>query len=186
MATYTLFGQPVSPATLAVDTNGYTMGVQFKVTKGCNAVAIWFYSPPGAHSLPEAISIYAVNGNQSGTLIHQETANWSGTTASGWVRAIFTSRSALAVNTWYKACVFNSDTNSWYSSAHNYWSSGPGVNGITGGILYAPNASAGDGGQDTFVAGLTQSYPLSSYLASNYWVDIEVTDNVPLLLLGIV
>ena len=61
-----------------------------------------------------------------------------------------------------------------YGSTANYWTSGAGGAGITNGPLSAPNNAGGDGGQDTFNQSATLTYPLTSFNATNYWVDPEV------------
>jgi Domain of unknown function (DUF4082) len=173
MAVYTLFGQPASPASLITDPSSYTFGIQFSVSQSGTLSAIWFYSAPGAASLPQDITLYAVSGQ---TLVHQETASWSGAAASGWVRAAFTSPPSLTSGTSYKGTVSATSTlGSWYSATSHYWDTGAGQNGISNGPLSAPNNAGGDGGQDTFNTSLSPAYPATSFNATNYWMDVEVT-----------
>ena len=174
MAVYTLFGQPASPATLTSDATAYTMGVQFSVNvSGSTLTGIWFYSGTGATNLPATIALYAVSGT---SLVHSETPSWSGAAGSGWVRSSFASPPSLTASTNYKACVFYNPTgDNWYSHTANYWDTGAGSGGITNGPLSAPNNAGASGGQDTFTQAGSLSYPSSSFGASNYWVDPEVT-----------
>lgn len=173
MAVYTLFGQPASPASLTNDSADYTMSVQFSVSgSGCTLTGIWFWSAPGAFSLPETIALFAVSGQ---TLVHSEPATWSGAAGSGWVKAAFSSPPSLTASAAYKACIFSNSGNFFYSGTSHYWDTGPGASGISDGPLSAPPDSGADGGQDTFNAGSVLAYPDTSFNAANYWVDPEVT-----------
>lgn len=170
MAT-TLFGQPTVTDPLQSDTGGYTFGLQFSDSAGESVLAIWFYSGAGAAALPATIALYAVSGQ---SLVHSESASWSGAAASGWVRAAFGSPPLLTASASYKACVFYAGGANWYSDASHYWDgSGAGNAGLTSGTLTAPNNAGGDGGQDTFTSGTSLAYPASEFNASNYWVDVE-------------
>lgn len=177
MTAYTLFGQPASPAALAADNAQYTMGVQFAVSQAATLTAVWFHSAPGAAVLPSRVALFTVSG---ATLAHSEAAAWSGAAGSGWVRAPLAAPPSLTPGTAYKAAVLGGDgTDDWYSATAHYWDTGPGAGGITSGPLSAPATSGGDGGQDTFNAGGTLTYPATSFNAANYWVDPEVTVAAP-------
>ena len=177
--TFTLFGQPASPAgaVLANDTNPYTLGMQFTCSETGTLNGIWWYSIFGALNLPTSIALFQVSGGGSGTLVHSETATWSGAAASGWVLASFSSAPSLTAGQAYKGCVLNTDVaaQNWYSSTSHYWDTGAGAGGITSGPLSAPNNAGGDGGQDCFNASATLAYPATSFNAGNYWVDVKVT-----------
>lgn len=173
MTAYTLFGQPANPATLTSDSADYTMGVQFSVSQaGCTLTAVWFWSAPGAAGLPETIALWAVTGQ---SLVHSETASWSGAAGSGWVKATFASPPSLTASTAYKASVFSNSGNFFYSGTSHYWDTGAGSAGITNGPLSAPSNAGAAQGQDTFTSGSVMAYPATSFNASNYWVDPEIT-----------
>jgi hypothetical protein len=169
---FTLFSQPATPATIiGTDPNGYTMGVQFTVSRSAVLQAMWFFSPSGAGSLPGTISLYQVSG---ASLVTSQAATWSGAAGSGWVRAPFTTPPALTAATAYKACINNiAPGAAWYSDTSHYWDTGAGAGGISNGPLSAPNNAGGDGGQDTFNA-TPPGYPATSSNAGNYWLDLEV------------
>lgn len=176
MAILTLFSQGATGSSLTADPTSYTMGVQFSVsTSGNTLTGIWFYSPPTAAALPQTIGLYQVSGAGTGTLVHSEAASWSGAAGSGWVRASFAAPPALTASTSYKAVVLQSTAANWYSTTANYWSSGAGSAGITNGVLSAPNNAGADVGQDSFNANNILTYPASTFNATNYWVDPEVT-----------
>jgi len=169
---YTLFGQS-GGGSLAADTNTYTMGVQFSVSlAGCTLTGMWFFSASGAGSLPETIALFAVSG---GTLLHSESATWSGAAGSGWVRASFSSPPSLTSGTAYVGAVYDSGGFNWYSGTHDYWDTGAGSGGITNGPLSAPNNAGAAHGQDAFDGSGPLAFPTSSFQATNYWMDPEVT-----------
>lgn len=173
MTNLTLFSQGTTGSSVAFDTGPYTMGVQFSVSKaGCTLPAIWFYSPSGATVLPSTIALYAVSGT---SLVHSESASWSGAAGAGWVRAAFATPPALTGSTSYKACVLQTAAADWYSGTSHYWDSGAGSAGIANGVLSAPNNAGADGGQDSFTNSASLAYPSSSFNATNYWVDPEIT-----------
>jgi hypothetical protein len=171
VATYTLFGQPAAPASLAGDNAFYTFDVEFFVSQSATLSAIWFYSAPGAGTLPTEIALYTVSG---GTLIHSEAATWSGAMGSGWVRAAFASPPSLSPSTAYAGAILAGGDN-FYSATPHYWDSGAGASGVTNGPLSAPNNAGAASGQDSFNVGSSLAFPTTSYNATNYWVDVEVT-----------
>lgn len=178
MTSYTLFGQPASPATLTADTAPYTMGVQFSVSQPATLTAIWFHSAAGAATLPVTIALYAVSG---ASLVHSEgtggaPVTWSGAAGSGWARAAFASPPPLTASTNYKGCIFHADPSNFYSTTSGYWTSGGGgAGGIANGPLSAPDNAGAAQGQDTFDNSGALGYPLSAFNSSNYWVDVEIT-----------
>lgn len=176
MAVYTLFGQPASPAALATDSGTYEMGVQFSVSADSELTAIWFYSAPGAVSLPAEIDLYLVSG---AGLVSSQTASWSGAAGSGWVRAAFSTPAILQTGTSYKACILANAGSNFYAATNHYWDTGPGASGITSGPLSAPNNAGGNGGQDTFISATAHAYPNTSSNATNYWIDPEITTFPP-------
>lgn len=173
MPVYTLFGQPATPAALAADTTNYTMGVQFSVSQaGGTLTAIWFFSAPGAGSLPATIALFAVAGQ---ALVTSQAAAWSGAAGSGWVRAAFTVPPSLTAGTAYKAAVLDNANTNWYSATAHDWDTGAHAGGASNGPLSAPNNAGAAQGQDTFTASGALSYPATASNASNYWVDPEVS-----------
>lgn len=177
MTVFTLFGQPAGFSALTADAANYVMGVQFTVSQPASVSAVWWFSPPSAGVLPGTIDLWQVTGPGAGTLVTSQAAAWSGAAGSGWVRAPFTSPPALTAAVSYKAAIFKNDgaVNSFYGSIANYWSTGAGSGGITSGPLSAPNNAGADGGQDTFNSSNANAYPATSFNATNYGVDVEVT-----------
>lgn len=190
VTTYDLFGQPAGFSTLAVDPTDYTMGVQWSVALSGGQTAILtgirFFSPPGATVRPVTIALWAVSGR---SLIHSEGTGvspiaWSGAAGSGWITATFASPPVLSSGVAYKGSIFDNHGVNFYGAVGAYWSTGPGASGITSGPLSAPNNAGGDGGQDTFTAAVTLTYPLTSSNAANYGVDVVVQVTSPAVVAG--
>lgn len=180
VTTYDLFGQPAGFSALQNDPTDYTMGVQWDVTLSAGQTAVLsgirFFSPPTAAVLPVTIALWAVSGQ---SLVHSESASWSGAAGSGWVTATFTAPPSLTSATQYKGSIFDNHGQNFYGVVAHYWDTGPGQNGVTSGPLFAPNNAGGDGGQDTFTANTILTYPASSFNAGNYGVDVVVQVTSP-------
>lgn len=184
MAVYSVFGQAATGSSIVADTSDYTMGMQFSLSQSASLTGIWFYSAAGAATLPAACCIYLITGTNTGTQVTGTVNNspsWSGAAGSGWVKCAYDGTVTLAPATNYRVCVYHGTGSNWYSATSGYWSSGPGQNGLTSGIITAPKASSADGAnQDAFQnpsVGLT--YPTASFGSANYWVDVEVTTAAP-------
>jgi hypothetical protein len=178
MAVYTLFGQTGSGA-LASDTNPYTMGMQFTLSQSATLTGIWFYSASGAGALPSGCAVYLMTGAGTGTIVsgsENDSPSWSGAAGSGWVKCSYSGGPTLAASTTYKVVILKPNGTNSYSTTSHYWDgAGAGASGLTSGIITAPNNAGADGGQDAFNAGASLAYPSSSFNATNYWVDVEVT-----------
>lgn len=179
MPVYTLFAQAAIGLSATSDPPTYTFGCQFTVSQSCTLTGIWFFSGTGATALPVGTAVFRMTGAGAGTIVagsENDAPSWSGAVASGWVKVSYASGPTLTPGNTYKVTILKDGTTLVYSSTAHYWDSGAGSGGITSGILTAPNNAGGDGGQDTFVtpsAALT--YPATSFNATNYWVDVEVT-----------
>ena len=176
---YTVFGQKPTGSAVSNDPTTYTLGMQFTLSQAATLTGIWFYSPPTATGLPTACAIFQETVPGSGTIVSgsQNLApSWSGAAGSGWVKVTYGSGPVLSSGVTYKVCVLKDNTALVYSATSLYWSTGPGSGGITAGKISAPNNAGGDGGQDTFITPASVlAYPSSSFNASNYWIDAEVT-----------
>jgi hypothetical protein len=179
MTVYTLFGQAATGSSVATDTGTYTMGMQFTLSQRATLTGIWFYSASGANGLPAGCAVYRMTGAGTGAIVagsENDSPSWSGAAGSGWVKCAYGGGPALTASTVYKVVILKDATSKVYSATSHYWDSGPGASGLTSGIITAPNNAGADGGQDAFAnpsASLT--YPASSFNASNYWTDVEVT-----------
>jgi Domain of unknown function (DUF4082) len=171
---YTLFGQSGGD-TVTSDGSAVSLGMQFSLSQPAALTGIWFWSPPGAGSLPDACVIYLVSSatQVAGTL--SSSPSWSGAAGSGWVKATYDGSVTLAAGVSYKVVVHHAFGSDFYGATSHYWDTGAGQNGQASGIITAPDNAGGDGGQDTFTAGNSLAYPSSSFGAANYWVDVEVS-----------
>lgn len=168
-----------SGGALVSDSTQYTMGMQFTLSQNCTLHAIWWWSPTGAGVLPKASAIYQVTGAGTGSIVsgtQNNSPSWSGTNGSGWVSVAYGDTTILTSGLSYKVVVQlpGTDSNQYGSTAH-YWDTGSGGSGIINGPLNAVNNATADGGQDTFTSDTALTYPSTSFNATNYWVDVEVT-----------
>ena len=177
-ATYRLWpSYPTLAGAATGETTAYTLANEVKLTALATLDNIWFYSPPGAQSLPTRCAIWSV-GSQSVVAGTDNTSpSWSGTAGSGWISCPY-SGVTLPVGD-YKVSVFYGGGTEWFLVTLNYWGSGgPGASGITAGPLTAPStSSATSPGQSTYNQG-SWAYPQSYGSGGggeNFWVDLEVT-----------
>ena len=171
----TVFGQ-AGGGTLASDTAAYTLGMEFSLSADAPLTGIWFYSVASAVVLPGACAIYDVASQTIVTGTSNTSPTWSDVAGAGWVKCTYDGSVTLTASTAYKVVAQSSATANWYSVTGAYWSSGAGGSGITSGIITAPNDASSATGQDSYITpsgGL--NYPGSSFNASNYWVDVELT-----------
>lgn len=186
MAVYTLFGQSGGDV-IVNDATRYVMGMQFSLSQNATLSGIWFYSASGANALPIGCALYLITGANTGTNVSGSTnlsPSWSGAAGSGWVKCSYASGPVLAAGSNYRVCILKDASTQVYSATGHYWDTGAGQNGLTSGIITAPkNASADGGNQDAFQTGATDfsagNYPIQSFNAGNYWIDVEVTTSAP-------
>ena len=149
-----LFSDSNTPAIVTVnDPKPVELGVKFQSSQAGTIAAIRFYKGPqntGTH----------VGNLWSATGTSLATATFSSETASGWQQANLSSPVPIAANTTY---VVSYHTNGNYSADNNYFGAAH-----TNGQLTAPAA----GGNGVFAYGSGSSFPVNSFLATNYWVDV--------------
>lgn len=173
MTTYTLFGQANPGATTSGAGNNGTNGLHFTVSSACQLDGIWHYSPAGATQLPSSIGLYTITTlGTSGTLVHSETASWSGAAGSGWVFAAFASPPSLSSGTNYMAAQFRNDaTNRWFDFYGVTWP-------VASGILTAPkDKSTSALSQGWYNTGTAMAFPTSQSgtAGSNFGMDVQVS-----------
>lgn len=182
MTVYTLFGQANPGATSSGAGSNGTNGLHFTVSSACTLQGIWHYSPSGATQLPASIGLYTITVlGTSGTLVHSETASWSGAAGSGWVFASFTSPPSLSSATDYMAVQFRNDaTNRWFDFYAVTWP-------VTSGILTAPkDESTSALSQGWYNTGGAMAFPATQLAGDNFGMDVQVAtpsaDNSPYLI----
>jgi hypothetical protein len=146
------------------DSNAVEVGVKFKSSLAGYITGIRFYKGSGN------------NGTHVGHLwnsagLQLAAATFTGETASGWQQVNFSSPVAIAAGTIYIASYFAPLGH--YADNHNYFDS----SGVTNGPLTALSNSAG-AGNGVYRYGATGGFPTTTYMGSNYWVDV-VFSNKP-------
>lgn len=157
--TSTLFSQ--APHAVAnIGAFGGTAGLRFSVSQASTLGAIWLDSSSGITALPSTIALYDTAG--SGTLIHSETASWSGSAGSGWIRAAFSSAPTLSTGVTYMAVIFATG-----AASYGY------DTGFTWPVTVSPITGL-DGGWYNLSGSL--AYPNSQGGTDwNWYIDVEVT-----------
>ncbi|MGP2490070.1 DUF4082 domain-containing protein [Mesorhizobium sp. PUT5] len=156
--TVSLFSPSDVPATVTVDDNvAVELGVQFESSVDGQLTGILFYKGPqntGTH--------VANLWSSTGTLL--ASATFSGETASGWQLATLQQAVAISAGSVYVAS---------YHAPAGYYSATAGyfATSHTSGVLTAP-ATGPAGGNGLYAYGTSSSFPVNSYNATNYWVDV--------------
>ncbi len=152
--TSSLFASTSAPATITVnDPSAVELGVKFQSSVAGKITGLRFYKGPqntGTHT--------AHLWSAAGTLL--ATAAFAGETASGWQQVNFATAVAISANTVYVASYFTAT--GFYSADANYFASSH-----VSGTLTAPATANG-----VYVYGTTSKFPINSFGASNYWVDV--------------
>ena len=177
---------PTPPNTLSIDTGQQTSATQFLLSEPCTLNNIWWYSPPGVSVLPSRCAIWNVATKAVVAGTDNQSPSWSGPAGSGWVSCAYSGVTLPAGN--YKTSAYYGGGQQFYTENVDYFSSGPGANGITAGPLSSPNvanaASCISNSLGTTVTGNTTyqngpfSYPDTFDTkdnGENRWVDVEVT-----------
>lgn len=158
-----LWNASATPAVVSdADPSPVELGMKFTSTSAGTAVGIAFYKG-AANTGTHTGTIWSATG----TLL--STGTFTNESASGWQQLMLDTPVAIAANTTY--IVSYRAPNGRYAVNDNFFATA-----LTAGPLTAP-ASAGAGGNGTYSYVLGQA-PLSSYNASNYWVDVVFLDNV--------
>lgn len=205
MTTYTLLAgqgglEATGPATDIDDSNGYTMGLQFRLNAAGGpfltgrVLAIHFYrnairsdSIPFPSDPPTRAGVF--DADSKALIIPGENFTDPGI-VTGWIDHIFATPVEIDSGHIYRAAVFYPVTgNHHYSAFPQYWTPGsgnPGQAGLTLGPVHLDNddeAAGGDGGQCSFFPGGSDlTYPDGAFNRSNYFIGITVEVDDPVLL----
>src|SRR5262249_2398607 len=135
------------------------LGVTFRSNTSGYITAIRFYKGPNITDTTHVGNLWT----STGTLLARTT--FTNETASGWQQANLSTPGAITANTNYVTSY--STTNGHFSVTQNNFAS----TGVTNGPLTAPANGAGAlNGPYTY--GSSSAFPQSTYLSSNYWVDV--------------
>lgn len=155
-ATVSLFTPSDVPFTLWTDdTNAVEVGLRFTATTGGTVSAVRFYK--NSRNIGTHVGHL---WNSSGALLGSVT--FTGETPSGWQQANLSTPVTLSAGQTY---VVSYSCGGSYAADTNYFYSGRSI-----GSLVAPSGlSVGNG---VFVYGSAGTFPSSSFLNTNYWVDV--------------
>jgi len=134
------------------------LGVKFRSDVGGTIAGIRFYK-----SLANTGTHTGTLWTTAGTLLAR--ATFSGETVSGWQQVNFATPVSITANTVYVASYHCSGGH--YADDSNYFSN----SGIDNPPLHAL-ASGVSGANGVYTYGATTVFPTSTFLASNYWVDV--------------
>jgi hypothetical protein len=151
--------------------------VKFKATVDGMISAIRYFRATGDNAtVGETVQLYSLSpdgGTTPGTLLGQGT--FSGTPAAGWTEVQLTSPVAITANTVYVATYYS--PTGFYTNTDNYFTSQ---------VIHGPLVALADSVQSPnglYLYDLTAAgpqYPTSSFVASNYWVDVVFASTGPL------
>ncbi|MGW5360162.1 DUF4082 domain-containing protein [Actinopolymorpha pittospori] len=140
------------------DAKAVTVGVKFFSATGGTVAGIRFFK--GAQNTgTHTVGLWTTNGQLLASAIS------TNETASGWQQANFSSPVAITANTTYIASYHT--TSGFYSVTRPFFTVPQ-----TNGPLTAPVDGGAQGGNGVFTYGATNSFPTSTFQASNYWVDV--------------
>ncbi|GAB1540802.1 hypothetical protein NUACC21_34710 [Scytonema sp. NUACC21] len=145
------------------DPQAVELGVKFRSSVSGYITGLRFYKGPqntGTH----VGTLWTSNGQQLAR------ATFTNETASGWQQVNFATPVAITANTVYIASYHTNV--GFYSKDENFFTN----SGVNSPPLYAlRNGDSGSNGIYNYSA--TPTFPTSSYLSSNYWVDVVFTAN---------
>ncbi len=158
IVTASIWADTETPATVTQDDpNAITVGVRFRASTDGAITGIRFYK--GSQNTGTHTGSLWTNNGQLLT-----TAVFSNETASGWQQVIFSTPVVTTANTTYVASYHT--TSGYYSTTRPYFTTAH-----TNGSLTAL-ANGTDGSNGVYTYGASSTFPTSTYLATNYWVDV--------------
>lgn len=140
------------------DAAAVNLGVKFTASQNGYITGIRFYKGPyntGTH----VGTLWSTTGQKLAE------ATFTGETASGWQQVNFSTPVAVTANTVYVASYHTNVGR--YSGDNNYFA----TTGVSRGPLQALRNGA-SGGNGVYAYGSGVIFPTSTYLATNYWVDV--------------
>ena len=162
----TIWPSTVTPETADTgESQALELGVKFTASSNGQITGIRFYkgvNNTGTHT--------GHLWSNTGMLL--ASATFTGETGSGWQQVNFSSPVAITANTVYVASYFSPTGD--FSVDRGYFA----TTGVNNPPLQAL-VDGGSGGADgVFAYGSTSQFPTSSYLSSNYWVDVVYNSTV--------
>jgi hypothetical protein len=162
--TLSLYNGAATPGeTWYPDANPVTLGMKFRSDAAGMVTGMRFWKGDAGNNGTHIALLYTSGGQ----LLAQ--APFTGETSSGWQTVMFSSPVAIAANTTYIAAWF---TTSGYSASRYFFSS----QGVHNGVLHALQSGV-DGPNMMYDYGGAPQFPTSSWVDSNYWVDVLFSVN---------
>jgi Domain of unknown function (DUF4082)/Bacterial Ig-like domain/Bacterial Ig domain len=162
----TIWDNSATPAVITdPDAIAIELGVKFKSDVGGYIKGIRFYKGPnntGTH----IGTLWSIAGTQLAR------ANFTGETASGWQQVNFTTPVQITANTVYVAS-YHTNVGK-YSVTENYFTN----SGVDRPPLHALQNGV-ELGNGVYIASSTPTFPNSTYLSTNYWVDVIFSTTNP-------
>lgn len=172
---------------VANDITGWTLGMQFSVSRACTLQKIWHFSVPAIVNnqstvFPTRCLIWGVASQTAVAGTDNTSPSWldpGGGAASpgdGWVYVDYsTSGVVLQPGTAYKVSTFHGPGVNWFGATANVFGTGNlHENGFTQGpLIISGNAVSSPGQQSELSA--TFGYPANSVNPEADWIDVEVT-----------
>jgi hypothetical protein len=154
-----IFSGSTAPTTFATnETTAVELGVKFRADVGGMVTGVRFYkgtTTTGTHT--------GTLWTSTGTML--ATVTFTGETASGWQKMLFSSPVAITANTVYVVS-YHTNVGQWAYTDNTFASAG--VNNAT---LHALQAGV-SGPNGVFDYGAATTFPTSGFNSRNYWVDI--------------
>lgn len=187
--TYRTFPSMIAPwpsVQTANDQSGYTLGLEFSVTRPCALSKIWHYSTKASDGaaatvLPTRCLLWnvatqtAVSGTDNASPSWKDPGGGGASAADGWVYCDYSASGVIlqpGVN--FKASTYHAAGSNWFGATPSIW--GPGnlyAAGIRQGPLVVPNNAAASPGQQSW-ATAAFAYPTASANPEADWIDVEV------------
>ncbi len=145
------------------DPNGVELGVKFRSDVSGYITAVRFYKGP-QNVGPHTGHLWTASGTSLALV------SFSGETATGWQQANFSSPVAITSGSTY--VVSYHTASGFYSADSGYFA----ATGVDSGPLHALQNGV-DGPNGVYRYGAS-GFPTSSYLSSNYWVDVVFTTSI--------
>jgi len=173
---YSAFESLTGPASPDSDITATTVGLEFYTTSDCTVTAIRWWQP-GA-STDTAIRQGKIFRVSDHSVI--ATATSAAPSGSGWQVLTLPAPVALTANTRYRVAVFHPSGH--YSASGHYFDASSA--NIQDHILVVPSSANSTNGQGVFNQGGGITDPSSTFNATSYWVDVEVSITTTWALIG--
>lgn len=161
--------------TVANDTTGYTLGVEFYVTDAdVRFLGFWWWCATGASTNAVNARVYTVDNTTSGTAVPGSDATSGTLTANAWNYIELAKPIVLTANQRYRACIQGGGTANWYSAIAN----GFAADSVHGPLTVPSTTNATGAKQGSFVVAATMTYPNGVSNDANYGIDVQVGEVV--------